>query len=179
MALRLGTLGRATHHQQVLCEKAWQVCKLPQLKIPYGWCKMSVGTSWNLPFSTPDSACTEHTSSQQQVAGMQLCSSDVVFNFLLIAKMQQHDSAREPGLHFAASPNTPRRVQYVLKLSLSSCVNFILRRWKNFLVANQGTVQQSESTIFLSCFSLDLAVKVCGERSQFLCYMNLSFSSNP
>jgi len=31
VALRLGTLGRATHHQQVLCEKAWQVCKLPQL----------------------------------------------------------------------------------------------------------------------------------------------------
>ena len=26
MALRLGTLGRATHHKQVLCEKAWQVC---------------------------------------------------------------------------------------------------------------------------------------------------------
>jgi hypothetical protein len=39
-----------------------------------------------------------HTSSHQQVVGMQLCSSDVVFNFLLIAKMQQHDSAREPGL---------------------------------------------------------------------------------
>jgi hypothetical protein len=37
-------------------------------------------------------------------AGMQLCSSDVVFNFLLIAKMQQHDSARKTGLHFAASP---------------------------------------------------------------------------
>ena len=34
--------------------------------------------------------------------------SDVIFNFLLIAKMQQHDSAREPGLHFAASPNAPR-----------------------------------------------------------------------
>jgi len=29
----------------------------------------------NLPFSILDSACTEHTSSQQQVAGMQLCSS--------------------------------------------------------------------------------------------------------
>jgi hypothetical protein len=26
VALRLGTLGRATHHKQVLCEKAWQVC---------------------------------------------------------------------------------------------------------------------------------------------------------
>jgi hypothetical protein len=38
---------------------------------------------------------------------MQLCSSDVVFNFLLIAIMQ-HDPAWEPGLHFAASPNAPR-----------------------------------------------------------------------
>ena len=29
------------------------------------------------------------------VAGMQLCSSDVVFNILLIAQLQQHDPARE------------------------------------------------------------------------------------
>jgi len=27
-----------------------------------------------------------------------------MFNFLLIANMQKHNSAREPGLHFAASP---------------------------------------------------------------------------
>ena len=43
-------------------------------------------------------------SSQQQVAGMQLCSSDIKLNFLLIANMQKHDPARVPGLHFAASP---------------------------------------------------------------------------
>ena len=43
-------------------------------------------------------------SSQQQVAGVQLCSSDIKLNYLLIAKMQQHDSARETDLHFAASP---------------------------------------------------------------------------
>jgi hypothetical protein len=78
---------------------------------------MSVGTSRNLPFSTPDSACTEQTSSQQQVAGMQLCSSNVALNFLLITRMQQHDSTRETGLHFAALPNAPRRVHYVLKLT--------------------------------------------------------------
>jgi translation initiation factor 2 beta subunit (eIF-2beta)/eIF-5 len=38
------------------------------------------------------------------MAGVHLCSSDVVSNFLLIAKMQQHDPAREPGLHSVASP---------------------------------------------------------------------------
>jgi hypothetical protein len=38
------------------------------------------------------------------VAGVQLCSSDIKLNYLLIAKMQQHDSARETDLHFAASP---------------------------------------------------------------------------
>jgi len=65
---------------------------------------------WNfLPFSIPDSACTEHTSSQQQVAGMQLCSSGIAFNFLLIAKMQQHDCAQETDLHIAASPNEALR----------------------------------------------------------------------
>jgi hypothetical protein len=56
---------------------------------------------------------------------MQLCSSDVVINFLLIAKMQQHDSARETDLHFAASPNALGRVQYVLKLSLFSSVSIL------------------------------------------------------
>jgi hypothetical protein len=75
---------------------------------------------WNfLPFSIPDSACTEHTSSQQQVAGMQLCSSNVVYNFMLIMKMQQHDPAREPGLHFAASPNASARFHYVLNFKSS------------------------------------------------------------
>jgi len=49
------------------------------------------------------------------VAGMQLCSSDIAVNFLLIAKMQQHDSAQEPGLLFAASRNALGRVHYVLK----------------------------------------------------------------
>ena len=29
---------------------------------------------------------------------------DIKFNFLLIANMQKHNSARGPGLHFAASP---------------------------------------------------------------------------
>ena len=43
-------------------------------------------------------------SSQQQVAGMQLCSSDIKLNFLLIANMQKHDPARDTDLHFAASP---------------------------------------------------------------------------
>ena len=43
-------------------------------------------------------------SSQQQVAGMQLCSSDIKFNFLLIANMQKHDPARDTDLHCAASP---------------------------------------------------------------------------
>ena len=33
------------------------------------------------------------------VAGIQLRSSDIEFNFLLIAKMQQHNSARETDLH--------------------------------------------------------------------------------
>jgi hypothetical protein len=105
--------------------------------------------------STPDSACIEHTSSQQQVAGMQLCSSDVVFNFLLIAKMQQHDPAREPGLHFAASPNASARVHYVLKLSLFSIYSFQLYTFyieelkKKVRICNQGIVRQSESTILL------------------------------
>ena len=35
---------------------------------------------------------------QQQMAGMQLCSSDIKFNFLLIANMQQHGSARQTDL---------------------------------------------------------------------------------
>jgi len=33
------------------------------------------------------------------VAGIQLRSSDIEFNFLLIAKMQQHNCARETDLH--------------------------------------------------------------------------------
>jgi len=47
-------------------------------------------------------------------------------------------------------------------------------------LSNQGTVRQSKSTILLSMsFSLDLAVKSFGERSKFLSYKTLSFSSNP
>jgi len=57
----------------------------------------------------PGQPCTVHTSSQQQVAGMQLCSSGIAFNFLLIAKMQQHDCAQETDLHIAASPNEALR----------------------------------------------------------------------
>jgi len=97
-------------------------------------------------------------------------SSNVAFNFLLVAKMQQHDPAREPGLQFAASPNAPHRVHYVVKSSLLySCINFISRSsWENFRVHNQGTVQQTESTILLSIkFSLDLTNKSFGETSQF------------
>ena len=43
-------------------------------------------------------------SSQQQVAGMQLCSSDIKLNSLLIVNMQKDDCAWETDLHFAASP---------------------------------------------------------------------------
>jgi hypothetical protein len=74
----------------------------------------------------PDSACTEHTlalSTRHHNNKWPECNyapAMCVFKFLLIAKLQQHDPAREPGLHFAASPNAPRRVQYVLKLIKSS-----------------------------------------------------------
>jgi len=48
------------------------------------------------------------------------------------------------------------------------------------MVHNQSTVQHSESTILLSMsFLLYLAVKVFEERSQFLSYKALNFSSNP
>ena len=74
-------------------------------------------------------------------------------------------------------------VQYVLKLSLlSSCINFILKSSKKSVrVANQGTVQQSESTTLLSLsFSLDLVTKnLYAKRATFLSYKALSFSSNP
>jgi hypothetical protein len=53
-----------------------------------------------------------------------------VFKFLLIAKLQQHDPAREPGLHFAASPNAPRRVQYVLRLSSFQLYQFYYEELK-------------------------------------------------
>jgi len=138
---------------------------------------------WNFlkpAISIPDSACTEHTSSQQQVAGMQLCSGDVL-NFLLIVKMQQHDSAWEPGLHFAASPNALGRVQNVLELSLLSIYLVLMSRSSKIMVplSNQGIVRQSESTILLGMrFPLDLATKRFGERSRFLSYKALNFSSN-
>ena len=48
------------------------------------------------------------------------------------------------------------------------------------MVANQGIVRQSESTILLSMtFLLDLAVEVFGESQSFLSYKALSFSSKP
>ena len=166
MALRLGTLGRAT--QQVLCKRRGRCANLHSYKTL--WVMQDV--CWNfLKFSIPDSACTEHTSSQQEVAGMQLCSSDVVINFLLIAKMQQHDSARETDLHFAASPNALGRVQYVLKLSLlSSCINFISRSSKRSVRNhNQGIVPQSVNLVTKTLYA---------KRGTFLSYKALSFSSN-
>ena len=102
-------------------------------------------------------------SPQQQVAGMQLCCSDIKFNFLLIANMQKHDSARA----FRGIAIWDGKAQYVLKLSLlSSCINFI-EELKN-PTCHQGIVRQSESTIVLSMsFLHDLAAKVFGERVIF------------
>jgi len=50
---------------------------------------------------------------------MQLCYSSIAFNFLHIAKMQQHDSARETGLQFVASRNALGRVRYILNIKSS------------------------------------------------------------
>ena len=52
-------------------------------------------------------------SSQQQGAGMQLCSSNIKFNFLLIANMQQHKRRSRNGLAFPASPNPLAKVHRV------------------------------------------------------------------
>jgi hypothetical protein len=72
---------------------------------------------------------------------MQLCSSDTVSNFLFIAKMQQHDLARRPGLHFAASPNASARVQNVLRLRLlSSCKKFYIEELKKKGANNPSNV---------------------------------------
>ena len=106
---------------------------------------------------------------------MQMCSSDIKFNFLLVANMQNHDYARETDLHLPASP-FEMVAQYVLKLSLLSiCINFRSRSSNKFgHFFDQGTVQQSESTILLGMrFLLDLAVKCFRERSQILSYCDL------
>jgi hypothetical protein len=112
---------------------------------------------------------------------MQLCSSDVVCYFLRIAKMQQHDSAQETDLHFAASPFEALRPSMSLnQVFLPAVSNLYQGAQKKVPLSNQGTVQQLESTILLSMtFLLDLAVDVFGERSKFLSYKTLSFSSNP
>jgi len=60
-----------------------------------GWCRpIGILQLAALPGFYPRDA-----SPQQQVAGMQLWSSDIRFNFLLIANMQQHNSAWEANLH--------------------------------------------------------------------------------
>jgi hypothetical protein len=149
--------------KQVLCEKA---CVQTSTAIKTLWVMQDV--CWNFlkpailkPGQRLHRAHVITTASA--AAGTNLCSIDVAFNFLLIAEMQQHDCAREPGLHFAASPMALGRVQYVLILSLLYIYLFIMS------LSNQGTVQQSESTILLSMsFSLDLAVKGFGERPKFL-----------
>ena len=109
-ALRLGTLGRAT--QQVLRERHGRCANFHSYKTL--WVMQDV--CWNfLKFSILDTHVI--TTTRGLIANVLRCCS-----FLLIAKLQQHDPAQEPGLHFAVSPfETVRPSMSELSL-FSSCI---------------------------------------------------------
>ena len=127
MALRLGTLGRANpsrvkrhgrcanfHSYKDLMGDARCLLELPET------CRSQPRTALALS--------TRHHNNKWPECNY--APAMCVFKFLLIAKLQQHDPAREPGLHFAASPNAPRRVQYVLRLSSFQLYQFYYEELK-------------------------------------------------
>jgi hypothetical protein len=86
-----------------------------------------------------------HTSSQQQVAGMQLCTSGIAFNFLLIAKMRQHDSAPGTKLAFCGIANGSGQGPVCLKnKSFFQLYKFYIEELKK---KGQGSLSRACSTI--------------------------------
>jgi len=89
-------------------------------------------------------------SSQQQVAGMQLCSSDIESSFLLIANTQQHDTAQETD-----SPSRRRQMFHAgslcpkIKSSFHVSSSYVQELKKSVQLCIQDTVCLSTSSILL------------------------------
>ena len=151
------------HQQEVLCEKAWQVyANFHSDKDLMGdaRCLLELPETCHSQSRTALAPSTRHHNNKRPECN---CAPAMLY----LTSCSSRKCNMTPLGNQACTSRHRRMlhaVQYVLKLSLlSSCTNFILRSSiKSVLVRNQGTVQQSESTILLSMsFSLDLANKNC------------------